>query len=612
MTRGDHEVAAWNSTHGTSLPNHGMSQAHLDALASGQPDGDASALLHRVERTRRLLALRLVLHHARDHPAPGSPLPPVDEAWELLVAAERADPEAVAALLSRPQVGVWSAHVLRRLRKKVTDTAPVWFHVGQLHLLAAAAGMSVKLRFTMGIPLRDGIAVLPGLGSVRVPDATEWGHGTLVSDASGLTVEVGSDAPHPVEWKPIRILEGEVGSTAPRIHLDDTGPYRGLAIPEHPHPLSDLSVARWNAVFSDAWAILERDHPHRARELATGLSVITPRPAAYRFRPHSGSVGDGYGAAIISEPHDAAQLAVTMVHEYQHSKLNAIGHLVPLTGVDPAAICYAPWRDDPRPVSGLYQGVNAFLAVAEFWARHREHLTGPDAALAHFEFALVRTQVTEALADLRRRPSLTELGRRFATRLAERLAALADAAVPAELLSVAETAALDHRAAWRATHLHPARAHVLEHAERWLTGEPAPPLDTHSPVMAAAAPPRLDAKAILTRVLLSGRAEFDAMLSDPAGDVRKIATDLTEADFALVAGDCERAHTLYAAELVAGSNRPGAWSGFGLAVRELSPGPASRALLERPHVVRAVRNEVAATGEAPEVERLAAWLGADG
>ncbi|MEV1115504.1 HEXXH motif domain-containing protein [Actinosynnema sp. NPDC049800] len=613
MTRGDHEVAGSNSTHGISLPNHGMSLAQLDALASARPDAGAIALLHRVERTRRLLALRLVLHHARDHPVPGNPLPPVDEAWDLLVAAERARPEAVADLLSRPQVGVWSAHLLRRLRNKASDTAPVWFHVGQLHLLAAAAGLSAELRFTMAIPLRDGIAVLPGWGVARVPETTGWGHGTLVSEASGLTVKTGAGTAHPVEWQPIRILEGEVAATAPRIHLDDTGPYRGLAIPERPDPLSESAAARWNALFAEAWAILERDHPHRARELSTGLSVITPRPAAYRFRPHSGSVGDGYGAAIISEPHDAEQLAVTMVHEYQHSKLNAISHLVPLTTVNPAATCYAPWRDDARPVAGLYQGVNAFLAVVEFWESQRRRLSGADAALAHFEFAYFRTQVGEALDALRRHPSLTEPGRRFAARLAERLAALSDAPVPADVLAAAERAAEDHRAAWRATHLHPARSHVLECAERWHAGEAAPTSGSRPVVAADDAPPRLDAKVILTRVLLSDRAEFDAMASDASGDVHKIATDLVEADFALVAGDYHRAHALYAAELAAGSRRPGAWSGFGVAVRELSPGPAARALLERPHLVRAVRNEIAATGEAPDVQRLAAWLGgADG
>jgi HEXXH motif-containing protein len=586
-----------------------MSLAQLDGLASERTDGDASALLHHVERTRRLLALRLVLHHARHHHTPQSPLPPVEEAWELLIAAERADPKAVADLLARPQVGMWLAHVLRRLRNKVTDTAPVWFHIGQLHLLAAASGLSAKLRFTMAIPLWNGIGTLPGLGTVRVPDATEWGHGTLVADASGLTVKTGSGAAHPVECEPIRILGDEVGSGAPSIHLDDTGPYRGLEIPEHPEPLSESSATRWNKVFADAWTLLERNHPHRARELSSGLSVITPRRAAYRFRPYSGSVGEGYGTAIISEPHDASQLAVTLVHEYQHSKLNAISHLAQLTRVDPSATSYAPWRDDPRPVSGLYQGVNAFLAVAEFWARQREHLSGSDAALGHFEFALVRIQVTEALDALRRHPSLTDLGRRFAAGLAERLEALSEAAVPAELLSAAETAALDHRAAWRATHLRPEQAHVQECAERWLAGEPAPPPETHFPVVAAPTPPRLDTKAILTRVLLAGRAEFDALQSGPPGHLHKIAEDLTEADFALVAEDHARAHALYATELAEGSNRPVAWSGFGIAVRELSPGPASRVLHERPHVVHAVRSRIAATGETPDVERLAEWLG---
>jgi hypothetical protein len=229
----------------------------------------------------------------------------------------------------------------------------------------------------------------------------------------------------------------------------------------------------------------------------------------------------------------------------------------------------------------------------------------------HFDFALLRGQVGEALDALRGHPSLTEPGKRFAGRLAERLAALQDLEVPPELLSAAETAALDHRAAWRATHLHPPRAHVLDCVERWFAGEPAPTSDRRPVVAAAANPPRLDAKAILTRVLLTDRAEFEAMRSGSSKHVPEVAVDLTESDFALVAGEHERAHALYTAELDASSTRPGAWSGFGLALRHLSPGPASRALLEQPHVVRVVREAIISAGDAPDVERLAAWLGGD-
>ncbi|WP_380635360.1 HEXXH motif domain-containing protein [Saccharothrix lopnurensis] len=596
----------------TLPPNHGTTPEQLDLLASGRFDADAAGLLRDVERTRRLLALRLVLRYVRDHPSATGPLRPVDEAWDLLAAAERVRPAAVAELLARPQVGVWSAHLLRRLRRKDSDTAPLWFHTGQLHALAAAAGLAAELRFSTTIPLWDGIVVLPGIGAARVTDSTGWDHAVLVSDTSGSTVKTGDDAARPLEWRRIRILRGKGGAAAPRVHLDDTGPYRGSAIPERPDPLPESSAARWGEVFADAWALLARDHPHWARELAAGLSVITPRPAAHRFRPHSGSVGDGYGAAVISEPHDATQLAVTMVHEHQHSKLTAIGHLTPLTATDAGATCYAPWRDDPRPVSGLYQGVHAFTAVAEFWARQRELSTGPDAELAHFEFALVRAQVTEALGALRGHPALTDVGRRFADRLARRLAALRDAEVPAGPLAAAEVAVQDHRTAWRAAHLHPMRAHVLECAHRWSRGAPAPGTTPHSPVVAGPTTDKLDSKAILTRVRLAGGAEFEAMRSNPRAEAREVDADLTGADFALVAGEHDRARASYAAELATGPGRPGTWSGYALALHALSPGPASRALLDHPHVVRAVRDELDRRDEAPDVERLAAWLGTAG
>ena len=54
---------------------------------------------------------------------------------------------------------------------------------------------------------------------------------------------------------------------------------------------------------------------------------------------------------------DAPALAAALVHEVQHSKLNAVIDIVPLVrpGVGHRRY-YAPWRDDPRPPAGLLQG----------------------------------------------------------------------------------------------------------------------------------------------------------------------------------------------------------------------------------------------------------------
>lgn len=54
-----------------------------------------------------------------------------------------------------------------------------------------------------------------------------------------------------------------------------------------------------------------------------------------------------------------------MAHELQQLKRSALLDVAALTEPDDRR-CYAPWRDDPRPVSGLLQGAYAFLGVSSF------------------------------------------------------------------------------------------------------------------------------------------------------------------------------------------------------------------------------------------------------
>src|SRR5882762_1839265 len=96
-------------------PRHSIRGEQLDSLALGRFDPDAIRILRSAQRSRRLLLLWTLLHLARSRPDPTGPLPPVDDAWRLLLRAESAAPGAVAELLSDPQAGTWIAHTLRRL-----------------------------------------------------------------------------------------------------------------------------------------------------------------------------------------------------------------------------------------------------------------------------------------------------------------------------------------------------------------------------------------------------------------------------------------------------------------------------------------------------------------
>jgi uncharacterized protein len=155
-----------------------------------------------------------------------------------------------------------------------------------------------------------------------------------------------------------------------------------------------------------------------------------------------------FGAFGLTTPTSAAELAVTMVHEFQHSKLSALLDLVPLTKPGGGERLYAPWKPDPRPASGLLQGVYAFLAVADAWHRLREvpALT----ALAEHEFAHTREQVNDALQTLCGSERLTPAGERFAAGMRATMDRLMAEPVPRAQVRRAVEALAGNRRAWLA------------------------------------------------------------------------------------------------------------------------------------------------------------------
>jgi HEXXH motif-containing protein len=595
-------------------PNHRLSIARLDALATGRFDRNALDTLRSAERSRRLLLLRALLDYARPRPESTSPLPSVDTAWNLLLRAENAAPLVVAEMLMDPQTGAWVAHALRRQRDASRDRAPLWFHVGQLHTFAAAAAIRAGLDAEMTVPAWCGDIQLPSLGCLRLATDTEWEHAVLTIDdtvrirCAGITRELDPRSDRPVAgWFPFHSLTSTFRDLTLTLRLDDLSPYRLLNNPSQPAPIDVDGVARWQAQLDSAWRILVTDHPDRAHELATGMASLTPLPAVHRFRPHSTSVEDGFGSAILSEPHDAAQFAVTMVHEFQHSVLNGVRHLVTLTDVDDdPPICYAPWRDDPRPLGALIHGMFAFAAVAEFWAVYRNRAHGVEADLANFEFALWRNQTETVLRSAQGHHALTEVGARFLNGIAERLARLRDQSVPPMAVNYAEAAA-DHAAGWRACHLQPDPDRVRVAADAWTARRPAPPVvdGAESVVLAGRVVQRLDAKAVLMQIRIADPDLFDRLHAEP-----QLVAGASSADVAYVAGDLNAAHRLYLTELSETPGRAAAWSGLGLVMAEL--GKKADLLLRQPELVRAVSERVAAdTGRQPAPDELAVWL-ADG
>lgn len=606
---------------------HRLSRDHFDAMAGGRGGADTVSQLLAAERSWRLIQLRAVLDAVGSQPDATGQLPPVERAWGLLVQAQRQAPSEVDKILLHPQAGTWAGYALRRLRGSTRAEAPLWVDIGYLHALAAAAAVRAGLSFDMTVPVRDGFVVLPTLGGGHLPPDGRWGFaevrgagGTVTVTAAGATLKVpaaeqpGADVDG---WVPLPVVRAQSAGHTLSVTLDYIDPYRNLRAPTPPDRLSADQLQRWQTLLAQAWGLIVAACPELAPAIARGLSSVVPQPAAERFRTMSASAGDAFGSTIVSEPEDAPELAVTLVHEFQHIKLGGLLHLTTLHHAEPAQRLYAPWRDDPRPLGGLLQGVYAFVGITEFWRAFRHQATGRTARLAHFEFARWRHQVRAVLRMLAGLPELTEVGRRLVAGLDATAAGWPDEEVPAELRAAGEAAAADHRARWRLHHLRPDPQQVSGYAAAWAAGTGPPGHDHPDPEVAAdQSARRLDTRAVLALWRLTDPDGFARLEKDPP-TVGTHVSGATPADIAYTAGDLDLARQLYLAELATDPDSPSAWAGLGLVESALRAGPAADALRERPELVRAVHREVStaasgagqADGTGVDPLAVAGWIG---
>ncbi|KAF5996418.1 HEXXH motif-containing putative peptide modification protein [Streptomyces mirabilis] len=594
-----------------SPPHHHLPAAALAELARGEGDPATLDLLLEAERSRRLLLLRM-LDDAMD-PGP---------AWDLLSKAQQRSPSVVDELLMYPQTGMWLATALRRLRGSIPqDEPPLWVVLGHFSALAAVAALRAELDFSIEVPVRHGRVPLPTLGCAVLPATEPWTTATVRAEGGRAVVETadatiavppapGSAGPG---WHDVRRLAVGPAGRQLDVALDDLDPYRTYPQPSEPRPLSEEAVTQWRQELEQAWRVLLRELPGTAEAMRRGVFSLTPTPARERFRPRSVTSGDAFGGIEASEPDDAVQLAVTLVHEFQHTKLGGLLHLTPLLTDRADAsteLWYAPWRDDPRPLDGLLQGIYAFVGIARFWRAHREEADAQK-AIAHFEFALWRTHVATALEQVHRHPRRTPLGAALLDTLRDHCAQWLKEPVPEEQLALARLCAADHVARWRVHHLRPPAPAVEEAVSAWLAGASGPPaaLATEPDLVPDLSARWLDSMAMLARHHLSTTPDE----RPPSEDPEKAAAHVTGAlpgDALLAAGDPTAAQHAYRAHLAVEPERAGAWAGLGHALKAAGTEPAAAHLLcHWPERARTVHQAVLrATGSAPDPVRLAAWL----
>jgi HEXXH motif-containing protein len=470
----------------------------LRALGGTGGDVPALDLLVTHQRRRRLLTFRALLDAVGDAP-PGA-LPPAAAArvladWRLLTAADRADQAAARRVVQYPMTGAWAERALRTLSApgRPRQTAAALAHLGAV---AAAAAARAGLRFSADVPVRGGLLTLPTLGSCTVgggsaavkvvgEGARLWLHltaggdraadhegrhpGAVCPDGDGSrgAAGTGGRSVRPVEvrrgpdgiwrsaaagWLPTRALWGDDGRP---VLIDDTDPYRDEERRSNPYGLTASDVlepgqhARWRTAWRDAQPWLRLGGSGRAHEVAALLDCFVPlagSPTAHC----SATRGEAFGALLSSTPRSGMELAATLVHELQHTKLLALSALTVLHTADESPNYWAPWRPDPRPFDGLFQGAYAHLALADFHLGVALSGASPavrDAAWA--DHCRCRQQVEAAIPQLLGSSRLTPQGRTLVTAMAAHHGRLKEHAPPDGHLARATAYVETSRVIWR-------------------------------------------------------------------------------------------------------------------------------------------------------------------
>jgi uncharacterized protein len=179
-------------------------------------------------------------------------------------------------------------------------------------------------------------------------------------------------------------------------------------------PVARAGDAPWEQVLAEAWGVLLADAPPYADGLRRGLRVITPLTPSADGTRRSATARDAFGAIGIAFTRSPEEMAVLLVHEFQHTKLGAVLDLIDLVDPNTAEQLTVGWRADARPIEAALQGAYAHLAVADIWRRRSER----DPALRP-RYTMYRDWTAAAVAALRAGDWLTPAGRHFTDRMAE-------------------------------------------------------------------------------------------------------------------------------------------------------------------------------------------------
>ncbi|GIF69390.1 HEXXH motif domain-containing protein [Asanoa ishikariensis] len=586
----------------------------MEDVGAGYGHPETMQALRASQLKRRLIILATLINEASERWPGDVERGGLRSAYERLCAIDEQRPQLVEEMLLYPNTGAWLSYAMRRIRRGSASNKPLWPDLGYLGWLAASAAAQLGEAGAMPVVIRAGVVLLPGKGLAKLSSEEVDGVGEVRWDRSGLrdvrwsAVEVRVCEPsdgQDVSWKPLRGLRSPHGNGL-EVYLDDVDPFRPLdrvrqTYPAHPTVgrLADDMAREWQEKFDGAWELLNRDFGGYAAPMASDLRAIVPLTASPTGEGASSASTEAFGSINMSAPSGQHQMALNLIHEFQHAKLGALTDMVRLHEEYDQRTFYAPWRDDPRPLGGLLQGIYAHIGVTEFWRVHR---TRPDVdvALAEVEFARWRTQVNQALAEVRKSGLLTVEGVVFVDAMTTAVLGWRDERVSAEADTIAEETSTAHWVAWCVRNLAPQADTVRQLLDRWSSGQPAGEIPPSELVDQARVP--MGHRSALSpsyMKLLASRTTFGGTPS---------AIKPSPGESAFMLGDDHQAISLFERELAEDPMHPRPWAGVVLAIRRRCPGANLSLLLRRADVVAHLFDAIRRAGGTGDLLSLSTWL----
>ena len=581
------------------VTNHQLPQDAFSELAAGAGGPATMRLLGDAQRSKHLMLL-----HAIAEAATGAGAGPAAfrAGYGQLARIQVTAPGAAEWLLGLPHLGGWVHDTLIRLEQ---GTAADFGHFA---CLVAAAAIRAGLSIELDVPVRDDRVRLPGLGSLLVADGPPWirlrcdGDRVTVGDRVSadwqLLVPDDGTGTAVAAWSGTPAIRSVAGGLTWTVLLETGEGY----LDRYPLPMRTVlppgELRGWRQRMRSAWQILTDRHRWAAEPMAETISVMVPLTPRCDTDLVSATTPAAFGAIATSWPPDEVTMAETLVHEFQHVKLCGLLDLVPLAESRERRV-YAPWRQDPRPASGLLQGVYAHLGIARFWQAQQYAETDRDGILrAQVLFARWRPAIGQAVRTLRQTGGLTPDGVRFAGLLQAQGQRLMSAPVPGDAGQIAAEVALDHWLTWQIRHVAADAAEVADLAAAYQRGEPCP------------GSARTWVQDDVRKVDSGLRSRLLNLRYLEPARYRELRADgvlpLSEPDRLLFEGRSDDATAAYRTRIADSADRqPDAWVGLALALHQLPPSPIQAALATRLVVMFEVHARLAGRNDPLD---LASWF----